>query len=128
MAYIFYNPNPSGQRNGDCVIRAIAKATNQEWEKVYIDLVLEGFLMYDLPSSNRVWKAYLERKGFKRYFLPDTCPDCYTIQQFCKDYPNGTYILATGSHAVCVIDSNYYDLWDSGDEIPMYYFKRENDI
>lgn len=126
MAYIYYNPNPSGQRNGDCVIRAIAKATNQEWEKVYIDLVLEGFLMYDLPSSNRVWKNYLERHGFKKHFLPDTCPDCYTVQQFCIDYPVGTYILATGSHAVTVVDSNYYDVWNSGDEIPIYYFEKEN--
>lgn len=30
MSFIFYNPNPSGKRTGDCVIRAIAKATGQE--------------------------------------------------------------------------------------------------
>lgn len=125
MAYMFYNPNPSGQRNGDCVIRAIARTTDKDWETVYMDLVLEGFMMRDLPSSNRVWKSYLEKNGFKRYSLPDTCPDCYTVIQFCVDHPTGTYILATGSHAVAVIDSNYYDIWDSGEEIPIYYFKKE---
>lgn len=125
MAYIFYNPNPSGQRNGDCVIRAIAKATGQDWEKVYLNLMIEGFTMYDLPSSNRVWKSYLEKIGFKRYALPDVCTDCYTVQQFCMDHPIGTYILATGNHAITIVDSNYYDIWDSGDEIPIYYFKKE---
>lgn len=125
MAYIYYNPNPSGQRTGDCVIRAVAKATDIDWERSYINLALQGYIMYDLPSSNRVWGNYLESKGFKKRYLPDICPDCYTVKDFCKDYSKGTYVLATGSHAIAVIDGNYYDVWDSGDEIPLYYYKKE---
>ena len=31
-----YNPNPvSGQRVGDCTVRAISKATGQDWETTY---------------------------------------------------------------------------------------------
>ena len=41
------NPNPKGKNIGDCVIRAIALATNQEWAKVYLDLCLQGYLMND---------------------------------------------------------------------------------
>jgi len=35
--------------------------------------------MSDMPSANRVWMAYLKKIGFKKYLIPDTCPDCYTV-------------------------------------------------
>lgn len=110
---------------GDCVIRAIAKATNQSWEKTYIDIVAKGLSMHDMPSANRVWDAYLRECGFMRAVIPDSCPDCYTIRDFTHDNPRGIFILGTGTHVVAVIDGNYYDTWDSGDETPIYYFARK---
>ena len=82
--------------------------------------------MKELPSQNNVWGAYLRNIGYTRHIIPDTCPDCYTVRNFSKDHPQGRYILGTGSHVVAVIDGNYYDTWDSGDEIPIYYFEKEN--
>ena len=38
----------------------------------------------------------------------------------------GIFVLGTGSHAVTVIDGNYFDAWDSGKETPVYYFEKEN--
>ena len=35
---IKYNANPKGWKTDDCVIRAIALATNQTWDKVFTDL------------------------------------------------------------------------------------------
>jgi len=32
MAYVNYNPNPQGLSVGDCVIRAVSKATGLSWE------------------------------------------------------------------------------------------------
>lgn len=81
--------------------------------------------MSDWGNSNRVWMAYLKDIGYKITLLPSDCPDCYTIEDFTKDYPKGKYLLATGSHIVAVIDGNYYDTWDSGKEIPVYYFIKE---
>ena len=43
--YVFFNPNPEGKSVGDCVIRAISKATNKPWEQIYIELCLQGFIM-----------------------------------------------------------------------------------
>lgn len=125
MAYIEYNPNPSKKLVGDCVIRGITKVTNSDWKSVYIDILLQGYKMNDMPSSNAVWGAYLYSKGFRRYVIPNTCPDCYTVKDFCRDYPKGVYLLATGSHVIAVEDGNYYDTWDSGDEIPIYYWRKE---
>lgn len=57
--------------------------------------------------------------------VDDKDMDLYTVNDFCIDHPNGTYILAIDGHVVCVTDGYYYDSWDSGDEIPIYYWIKE---
>ena len=122
MAYIYFNPNPLGKRVGDCVIRAIGKLTGQDWETVYRDIADAGFELCDMPSSNAVWAVYLKRLGYRRFVIPDACPNCYTVRDFCLDNPQGKFLLATGSHVVTVINGDYYDAWNSGDEIPVYFW------
>ena len=125
--FVSYNPNPTGAKVGDCVVRALSKALGQTWEETYIDLSVEGLLMGDLPSANAVWGAYLRRKGFEREIIPNTCPDCYTVEDFCADYPKGVYVLALDGHVVSVVDGQYYDTWQSGREVPIYYWHRKED-
>lgn len=120
-----FNPNPNNARVGDCVIRAISKALNKSWKDTYLDLCIYGLILSDMPSANHVWGSYLRDKGFKRYILPDSCPNCYTVKDFCNDHKQGTYILALNGHVICSNDGNYYDTWDSGDEVPIYYWKEE---
>ena len=122
--YIYYNPNPLGLSVGDCTIRALSRALNISWEQTYNLLAQLGFEMGDMPSSNRVWSELLKINGFKKYQIPDTCPACYTIKNFCYDHPYGVYVVGTGEHVVCIINGNYFDSWDSGNEIPIYYFER----
>lgn len=119
------NPNPQGKNVGDCTVRAIAIATDQSWEKVYIDLCLQGYMMADMPSSNDVWTAYLADRGWQYHRLQDTCPFCYTVADFAKDYNRGTYIVGTGSHVICVNEGEINDAWDSGDKVPLFYFERK---
>lgn len=125
MAFIYFRNNPRNRNVGDCVIRATSRALDMSWESAYIDLVAQGYTMADMPSSNAVLNAYLHSKGFKRYIVPNECEDCYSIEQFTIDYSIGTYIVCTGTHTVAVIDGNYYDSWDSGDEVPLFYWKKE---
>ena len=129
MSFVYYNPNPQDGHVGDCVIRAVTKATDSTWEQTYIRIVVYGFIMGDMPSANRVWRQYLKDKGFKKYLIPDSCPDCYTVQDFCVDHPIGVYILGIGSrnigHVVAVVNGDYYDTWDSGKEIPDFYWRKE---
>lgn len=124
--YSAYNPNPIGARVGDCTVRAIAKATGQSWERVYMGLCVDGFSLGDMPSANHVWGAYLRRNGFRRHALPDTFPDCCTVADFCRDHPHGVYVLAISGHVVCAVDGDWYDTWDSGGEIPVYYWAKED--
>ena len=117
------NPNPGHKEVPDCVVRAICIALNMRWIDVYDDLCELGRQEFNMPSADSVWGKYLYIQGFEPFLLPHRCPKCITIQQFCMIYPRGKYIIGTGSHAVAVIDSDYYDSWDSGEQIPSFFWR-----
>lgn len=123
--WINYNPNPEHARVGDCAIRAVAKATDTDWEHAFAGLSVMGYMMGDLPSANHVWGAYLKRHGYKREIIPNSCQDCYTVADFCREHPQGKYVLALSGHVVAVECGNWFDSWDSGSEVPLYYYKEE---
>ena len=98
MGYSNYNPNPAGRSVGDCAVRAVALATG----------------------------GYLIRHGFSRHVMPDDAPDGYTVAEFARDHPSGMFVLSMpGRHVVTVVDGDYYDSWDSGAEVPVYYYAKE---
>lgn len=121
--WIKVNPNPLGKRVGDCVVRAVSVATGLPWKEVYDGLYDVGWHEADMPNSNQVWGMYLYRMGFEPFVLPEACPKCVTVKQFAKRFPYGRYVIGTGNHAVAVINGNYYDTWDSGNEVPAYFFR-----
>lgn len=127
MAYIPFNPNPFEKATGDCTVRAISMMTNQDWDDTYWGLAIMGFVLKDMPSNNEVWGAYLRKNGYVRDVIPNTCPDCYSVKDFCEDNPDGRFLLATGSHVIAVEDGDYYDAWNSGNEVPIYYWYKENE-
>lgn len=116
----YYNPNPAGNRVGDCTVRAISKALDQDWATTYAGLTAYGYILCDMPNANWVWGAYLEDKGFKQQIINKHGKMIYTVADFCKDNPQGVFILAIDGHVVCVVDGKYYDSWDSGREVPLY--------
>lgn len=122
----YWNPSPVGAKVGDCAVRAVAKALNTDWETAYTMLCLKGFELLDMPNSNAVINALLSEKGYKRNVVPNTCPDCYTVENFAEEYPKGTYVLGTGDHVVTVSNGTIYDSWDSSHEIPIFFWTKED--
>lgn len=124
MPWTQYNPNPIGLEGIDCTVRALTKALGVSWEKAYTMLAVNGFILGDMPNANHVVNATLRQNGFKRYAIPDECPDCYTAEDFAEEHPEGTYVLAFGDHVCTVIDGTIYDSWDSRNRIPMFFWEK----
>ncbi len=122
--WVEYNVNPTGKSVGDCVIRALSAVMEKEWEETFLDVCLQGLVMCDMPSANAVWGAYLRRNGYRRKTVPEDCPDCYTVEDFCRDHPQGRYILALSGHVVAAIDGDWYDTENSGNDNPVYYWEK----
>ena len=117
--YSWHNENPLNRNVGDCTVRAISTALDQDWDTTYIGLCLEGYLLKDMPSSNEVWRSYLSRYGLERR----PAPAHTTVNEFARTHQRGTYLLGLNSHVVCIIDGTLYDTWDSGEKEVLYFWK-----
>ena len=121
-----YNPNPVGRKVGDCAIRALTVALDIDWETAYLLAAMNGLQMGDMPSADSVWGAVLRQNGFYRKSIPNSCPDCYTAENFADDHPRGIYVLGFGGHVATIKDGVLYDSWDSSKEIPQYFWYKES--
>lgn len=125
--WVEFNNNPTGRTNaGDCAVRAISKALNIPWEQAYVMLSANGLAMGNIISANEVIASVLRENGFKRANVPSSCPDCYSIRDFAKHNTEGLFVVGTGNHIVTILDGDYYDVWNSGDETILYVWY--NDI
>ena len=123
--WIKSNINPLERNVDDCSVRALAEALNIDWDTAHDMLCEASKNMATMPHSNEVMSAILREYGFNRAVIPNTCPDCYTISDFAHDYPSGTYVVGTGDHVLTVKNGDWYDSWNSGNEIPLYFFYRK---
>lgn len=125
--WIRFNPNPVGNRVEDCAQRAISAALDVDWDTAS-DLIYEMAKgMGTTTHDDAAWGAVLRRAGFVRAVIPNRCPDCYTVADFCRDHPRGVYVLKLSGHVATVIDGHVYDTWDSSGEIPTYYWYMKED-
>lgn len=122
-----YNPNPTGRSVGDCAVRAVSKALGTDWETAYNLIADAGYAMGDMPSSDSVWGAVLRQNGFYRSSIPNSCPECYTAEDFARDNPYGTYVLGFGGHVATIVNGDLYDSWDSSQQIPVYVWYRKDE-
>ena len=120
--WIRWNANPAGNRVEDCVQRAISAALDVSWDEASDIIHAAAKAMRQPEHSDVVWGAVLRHNGFYRAIVPNTCPDCYTVRDFCRDHPWGVYTLKTVGHVVTIIDGNALDTWDSTDEPVIYYW------
>ena len=118
-----FQPNPFNISTSDCTVRSVCAVTGLDWRTAHRILCELSGELGEMPDRNRSWWSFLRAIGFSQFRLIDTCPNCYTVADFARDHPRGRYILGPHEHAVAVIDGDWWDSWDSGDTVPMYYFE-----
>lgn len=125
MSYEFFQNNPCQRTTGDCSVRAVSCALDITWDAAYMKLVNEGYRICEMPSANATVGSLLRQNGFRKYSLIEN--ENYTLRDFARQHAYGIYVVFTDGHVVTVIDGTYYDAWDSGDEIPDYFWEFKGD-
>lgn len=112
----YFNPNPLKKETGDCVVRAIIRATGKEWDEVYRELFEIGFELKVMPNSDECWKEYLIRAGFIYHKIPvKRGSKRPTVDSFARQHKTGVFVLRVANHIVTCDNGYYYDTWDSGE-------------
>lgn len=123
--WVRYNANPKHNRVGDCAIRCVSKVLDIDWDSAFALIAAQAYSGKLTMDTDASWEAVLYHRGFRRQLCPDGCPGCYSLEQFCEEHPEGSYAVKLYDHVVAVVDGRYFDTWDSGDEIPIYYWHKE---
>lgn len=107
--YVYYNRNPNGDKQNDCVTRAISLATDIEYPEIRKKLFHTARLLNCSKLCVMCYKFLIEDvlKG-KRV----NCDGMYPAD-FADLNPKGTYLLRMNGHIVCLIDNCIYDIFDS---------------
>lgn len=115
MEFVNYNANPKNKKTGDCVIRAIATALNQDYWKTLDEMVevtkKTGYYM----SYKNGFEAYLKSKGYEKQKMPRRLDNTrYTVKEFADELanPNSNYILVVANHLTCLKGNTLYDIWN----------------
>jgi hypothetical protein len=122
-----HNENPKGRLIGDCVIRALSKATGKSWDEVYEELYIIGKKKKRMMNDPKVYKVFLEQQGFK--LSParrDENNKMITVEEFSYNVDADTmYVIHTRKHLTIVFNGDIYDTWNTGEQrAGKFYFKQ----
>ena len=108
--YEYYNENPIGALEDDCVVRALSCATNRSWDEIYDELS-------NLAQYNR---TMMDNKNFVRWYL-DThftriSNPPYKVKDVAEKYKNNIVLCTMNGHITC-IKGKIYDTFDPSNRI-----------
>lgn len=114
MHYQFLNVNPLGKKELDCVCRAISNALKENYYTIQSKLELVGALFECEKLCVCCYKFLLDNvynlKRIEEF-------SGFTIKEFMKLNPKGTFIIRLDGHLTHCIDGVVYDLFDCSNEI-----------
>ena len=122
--FAYYNPNPVAAREEDCAVRAVSAAIGISWDEAFDLIAHNAKQMGAMMHRDAAWGSVLRQHGFILKVIPNSCPECYTAEDFAIEHPRGVYVLGFGTHTAAVIDGTILDTWDSRDEIPIYVWEK----
>ncbi len=109
--YDYYNANPLGLYEDDCVIRAISCALDKSWNSVYDELSDLAQAKGTLLDKKDFVRGYLNY-NFKRIDYPP-----YKVYQVAQKYKNNIVLCTMRGHIVCIKYGIIYDTFDPSDRV-----------
>lgn len=111
--FIYWNENPEGEIQNDCVTRAITFASGLPYEKVQEKLYYTGKLLECDPLCVECYDFMLT----KYFEFEPIYAQNQTLRQFAEEHTSGLYLVRSMGH-ISVLENNVvYDTWDCRDMI-----------
>lgn len=111
--FVYYNRNPDGSKENDCVTRAISLATGLDYPSVRKKLYHTAELL-DCEKLCVCCYKHLIEDVFK--CMRVSC-DNLSVGKFADIYPYGTYLVRVDGHISTIINNSIYDIFDCRDMI-----------
>lgn len=111
--YQFFNINPLGSIEEDCVCRAISLALNESYYTIQDKLELVGKL-FDCEQLCVCCYKYLLDEVYGLERIEEMAG--MTVDEFGYHCPQGIYLIRIDNHLTCMIDSVINDIWDCRDK------------
>lgn len=100
-------------RTGDCVVRALAIATQEDYQDVRLELWEDSFETGSMPNSKTTYERFLKKRGFvKEAKIKGYCLGQYPVSH------NETYVVSLAHHLVCLDEGLVRDIWDCRSKYP----------
>lgn len=109
--YDYYNANPLGLYEDDCVIRSISCATNRSWDQVYDELSDLAQAKGTLLDKKDFVREYLNTH-FRRVYNPP-----YKVYQVAQNFKNNVVLCTMRGHIVCIKYGRILDTFDCSDRV-----------
>lgn len=109
--FVYLNVNPDGNKESDCVTRAISLSTGVDYADVRKKLYHTAKLLDCEKLCNCCYSFLIERVFNCR---PKNC-DGMTVNDFADLHPFGVFLVRMNGHISTVIDNCVYDIWDCRD-------------
>jgi hypothetical protein len=119
IPFEYYNRNPEGKREQDCVCRAISTATGLEYQAVdrALEFVAEN---YECDKLCLCCYYHLLEKVFG--YIRIDCNFEVTVNELVKLHPCEKLIIRVQSHLTCGVFGKTFDIWDCTDELVDCYW------
>lgn len=114
--FINYNANPKGWKHeGDCVVRAVAVATQTTWEDAYDKLYEIGKKKCRMSNSNQTYETYLKQNGFTQMKqIKNDSGRWLKVEELVEKFPNSILVISTSGHLTVAIKGVLIDTWNCG--------------
>ncbi len=123
--YHFHNENPRGIRTGDCVIRAIARATGNGWDNTLDGLCEVAKRIKTQPAWKDCYEAYLTELGWVKGKQPRKADGTkFTLAEWCKQNPHATMVVSVSNHLTCIADGRCHDIWNCTGKTVLNYWTK----
>lgn len=120
--YQQHNLNPRERKRDDCVVRAIALATDKSWLQVFDGLVEMARKNFEMPSSKSVYETLLKQYGWTKHPMPKIGNRRVQLGNL---EVTGRCVATVSGHMTVIIDGTVYDIWDCREKCVGNYWTRQ---